>query len=142
MYEIIAALFPNSDAIYPEDIFPDKLAVFCTLLKTSRGRWIEHFKQYDTLSDTALPFSPTNPPQNWPDTGNDQEFLQKFCQEQWKFRVPIFRKPIVERRFHKDQVLPIIFKKALNSGSSASLWLIKIHPAYNQLITEDEKKVQ
>lgn len=140
--DIITALFPHNEDIFPDDIFPEKLAVFCTLLNISKGGWIEHFRQYDTLGDTALPFSPTNRPADWPEAPDDQEFLQKFCQEQWKFCVPLMKRPFAEKRFHKDQVLPIVYKKALNTGGSATLWLIKLHPAHNQLITDDEKKVQ
>jgi hypothetical protein len=139
---IITALFPHNENIYSDDIFPEKLAVFCTLMNISKGRWIEHFCQYDTLRDISLPFSPNNRPLDWPETPDDQEFLQKFCQEQWKFCVPVMKRPFVDKRFQKDQVLPIIFKKALNTGGSAALWLIKLHPAHNELITDDEKKVR
>lgn len=138
--EILTALFPDNDTIYPEDIYPERLAVFCTLLKISKGRWIEHFKQYDTLNDTKLPFNPDNPPADWPKAPEYPNFLQKFCEEQWAFCVPIMRRPFVERRFHENQVLPIVFKKALGTGSSANLWRIKLHPAHNQLITDDDKR--
>lgn len=137
---LISLHFPNG-GVWKDDIIPNWVAVFCTLLSISKGSWIKHFRHYHgNLSDMALPFDPTKPPSGWPEERAD--FLLEFCKAQWKFCAPVLSKPFVDQRFPKDMVLPIVFKKTLNTeGSSASLWLIKIHPSCNDLISEAEKEV-
>jgi hypothetical protein len=139
--KIIAAHnFPPSGSLWHDDIIPDNVAIFCTLLSISKGWWMKQFCHHGDLSDKALPFKPIRPPQNWP-VGAD--FLPQFCEAQWKFCAQVLRAPFINKRFAKEMVLPIVFKKTLNTeGSSACLWLIKIHPSYNELITEAEKEVR
>jgi hypothetical protein len=139
--QIIATLFPQGDSVFPNDILPNNIAVFCTLLKISKGKWIKYFRRYKSLSDDKLPFDPTSKPPNWPEDTGDPTFLKKFCEEQWKFCVPIICQPFADQHFPPETILPIVYKKSLNSGGSATLWLIKLHPAYNQLISENEKAV-
>lgn len=138
---LISLHFPDPNRIvFKDDIIPDKVAVFCTLLSISKGSWIKPFRHHGGLSDIALPFDPTRPPPDWPEQG--VEFLPQFCEAQWKFCAPVLSKPFADRRFPKDMVLPIVFKKTLNKeGSSASLWLIKIHPSCNNLISKADKEV-
>ncbi|KFY93298.1 hypothetical protein V500_03785 [Pseudogymnoascus sp. VKM F-4518 (FW-2643)] len=135
---LISLHFPVRD-VWKDDVIPDKVAVFCTLLSISKGWWIKPFRHHDGLSDIALPFDPTRPPPDWPEQGAD--FLPQFCEAQWKFCAPVLSKPFMDKRFPKDMVLPIVFKKTLNKeGSSASLWLIKIHPSCNNLISKADKE--
>lgn len=137
---IAAHNFPNSNNLWHDDIIPDNVAVFCTLLSISKGWWMKQFCHHGGLSDTALPFNPTRPPHNWP-VGAD--FLPQFCEAQWRFCAQVLRAPFINKRFAKEMVLPIVFKETLNTeGSSACLRLIKIHPSYNKLISEAEKKVR
>jgi hypothetical protein len=110
-------------------------------LRISKGYWIKHFRHYESLSDARLPFDPNTQPLNWPDHTNDPDFLKKFCEEQWKFCVPVIRQPFLDRHFPTDTILPIVYKKNLHSGGSPTLYLIKLHPAYNKLIAEDDKVV-
>lgn len=125
----------------PEDILPNYIQVFCTLLNISEGQWIDWFRRYENLQDSSLPFASGNSPPHWPKDTTDGKFLEKFSKEQWKFCVPELKKPLFDRYFHEDQVLPIISKKFLANGSTATLWKIKLHPSYNKLINEEEKKV-
>lgn len=140
--KITRALFPNNQRVWPEDILTGKIGIFCTLLNIHKGPWIEHFRHHDALSDSSLPFDPKRLPPDWPEDTGDPEFLQRFCEEQWKFCVPIMRSPFVDKRFQKNRVLPIVFRKTLNTGASAALWQIKLHPSYNQLIPEAAKSVR
>jgi hypothetical protein len=140
--QIIADLFPRGDGIWPNDILPNNIAVFCTLLKISKGRWIKHFRHHESLSDARLPFNPKSQPLNWPEDTGDPDFLNKFCEEQWKYCVPVIREPFVDKHFPKDTILPIVYKKSLSSGGSATLWLIRLHPACNKLVSEAEKAVR
>jgi hypothetical protein len=139
--KLISAHFPEPGNLWNDDIVPDNTAVFSILLTISKGRWMKQFCHHSDLSDNALPFDPKRPPPNWPTQGAD--FLPQFCDAQWKFCAPVLRAPFVGKRFPKDMVLPIVFKRTLNTeGSSACLWLIKIHPSYNQLVPEEEKEVR
>lgn len=140
--QIIADLFPRGDGIWPNDILPNNIAVFCTLLKISKSRWIKHFRHHESLSDAKLPFDPKSPPPNWPEDTGDPDFLKKFCEEQWKYCVPVFRQPFVDKHFSKRTILPIVYKRSLSSGGSATLWLIRLHPAYNKLLSEADKAVR
>jgi hypothetical protein len=142
LYQIITALFPQGDGIWPNDVLPNNIAVFCTLLKISKGRWMKHFRHHESLSDARLPFDPIRQPLNWPEDTGDPNFLRKFCEEQWKFCVPPLRQPFVDKHFPKDTILPIVYKKEICAGGSATLWKIKLHPTYNKLVSEEEKEVR
>lgn len=138
--KLISVHFPEPDNLWEDDIVPDNVAVFCTLLSISKGWWMKNFCHYDDLSDTALPLDPRRPPSNWP---AQADFLPRFCEAQWKFCAPLLRAPLIGKRFPKDIVLPIVFKETLSTkGSSASLWLINIHPSYNYLISAADKEVR
>lgn len=138
--KIIVVHFPaGADSLFADDVVPNNVAVFSILLSISKGRWMKQFRHHNHLSDTALPFDPSSPPPNWPQKA---DFLLDFCEAQWPFCAPVLSAPFVGKRFHKDMVLPIVWKQTLNTeGSSASLWLIKIHPSYNKLISEADKVV-
>jgi hypothetical protein len=132
---------PSQD-VFKDDIVPNYTAVFCTLLTIGKGWWIQHFRHHTSLSDAALPFDSKSRPSNWPQ-GKDADFLEEFCDAQWKFCAPVVSKPFVGKKFPPNMVLPIVSKENLNTeGSSASLWRIKIHPSYNKLITESDKRVR
>ncbi len=138
--KIISVHFPDPGNLWKDDIIPNNVAVFCTLLSISKGWWMKKFCHHSDLSDTALPFDPKRPPPNWPQKA---DFLQQFCEAQWRFCAPVLRAPLIEQRFAKDIVLPIVSKKNLNTeGSSASLWLIEIHSSYNDLISKVDKEVR
>jgi hypothetical protein len=138
--KLISIHFPDAGSLWEDDIVPNNVAIFCTLLSISKGWWMKQFCHHGDLSDTALPFDPTRPPRSWP-PGAD--FLPQFCEAQWRFCAPVLRAPFVGKRFPKDMVLPIIFKETLNTeGSSASLWRIELHPFYNHLISEEAKEVR
>jgi hypothetical protein len=136
---ILSELFPNT-YVNPKDIVPKYTAVFSTLLCAQKGNFILHFTQYNNLSDTHLPFDPDSPPAHLPQTG-DSNFLQDFCQRQWKFCAANLE-DLSKKRFEGDRVLPIIFKEKLGGGGTAILWLIKVYPYYNGLLTEDCKIVR
>jgi hypothetical protein len=66
--------------------------------------------------------------------------LHKFCQAQWKFCARIWE-DLSDKHYDSEQILPIISKKRLSGGGSANIWLVKIHPFYNRLISDDAKLV-
>jgi len=138
---ILAALFPHSDPINPLAILNNHTSIFCTLLSIRKGQFIDYFRRYDSLGDSSLPFDPANPPANLPVAARDPEFLREFCKAQWKFCAVTLRHPVADKHFERDRVLPIIEKKRLAGGGTATLWLVKIYPSYNKLISEETKKV-
>lgn len=138
---IIAALFPGAEPINPRAIVPGYTSVFCTLLSIGKGQYIDHFRHYDNLKDSALPFDPANPPAHLPETPGDRDFFLDFCREQWKFCAATLEDPVADKHFESERVLPIIYKKRLAGGGSANLWLIKIYPFYNGIIPEETKSV-
>ncbi|TVY91861.1 Serine/threonine-protein kinase [Lachnellula willkommii] len=137
---IIDVLFEDSDGFILTDIIPDYVAVFCILLQISKGHYIKHFTRYGSLSDAKLPFDPRTPPQYWPLGDSDQDFLAQFCERQWAFCTPSLPPATSDKYFDSKTVLPITFKKTLQSGSSANLSLIHIHPWYNKLLPEQERR--
>ncbi|TVY55320.1 Aurora kinase A [Lachnellula cervina] len=137
---IIDVLFEDSDGVILTDIIPDYVAVFCILLKINKGHYIKHFTRYGPLSDAKLPFDSRTPPQYWPLGDSDQDFLAKFCEHQWTFCTPSLPPATSDKYFDSKTVLPITFKKTLQSGSSANLSLIHIHPRYNRLFLEQERR--
>ena len=139
--EIIYALFPRSGPFHPQTILTNHTSIFCTLLSIGEGAYIEHFRHYDSLSDSSLPFNPTSPPANLPAAAREPKFLHSFCAAQWKFCAVILKDPVADKRFEHDRVLPIIEKKRLAGGGSATLWLVKIYSSYNKLISEETKVV-
>jgi hypothetical protein len=139
--QVIAALFPSGNGIFHNDVLPNYIKVFCILLHISKGKWMTYFRHHATLSDSALPFDPSSPPSKWPINTKDPDFLRKFCDAQWKFCPPEMSQPFIDRHFENDRILPITFKEILKTGGSATVSLIKVHPSYNKLIKEDEKKV-
>ncbi|KAK0102819.1 hypothetical protein ONS95_000980 [Cadophora gregata] len=128
-----------SARVNPGHIIPKYTAIFCTLLHSGRGSYIKHFTRFESLQDSRLPFHLNNPPENWPPTPDDPNFLSDFCKEQWRFCAPTLEAPVSDLCFEEQRVLPITYKRKLRDGGTAKLWLINIHPSYNKLISEDYK---
>jgi len=132
---ILAALFKAEGEAPPgiaEVIVKGYIAVFCTLLYTRKGRHIKNFVEYK-LDDGLLPFWPTHPPPNFPNS-SDQSFFEKFCEQQWRFCCPILsRDSLYNSHFSENRVLPIADKQRVGAGGSAELFKIRIHDGYNQL---------
>ncbi|TVY33614.1 Serine/threonine-protein kinase [Lachnellula subtilissima] len=137
---IIDVLFDDSDGFNPTDIIPGYMAVFSILLQINKGFYIKHFTRHGSLSDAKLPFDPKTPPQHWPLGDNHSEFLENFCEHQWAFCAPPLPPATSDQYFDSKTVLPITFKKTLQSGISANLSLIHIHPWYNKLLPDKERR--
>jgi hypothetical protein len=141
LWDILTKLYGEDLQVFPHDIVPAYTAVFCILLRIGKARYIKHFIQFNHLSDIALPFDPTSSPRNFPTSTQDGNFLASFCNEQWKFCAPILQYPLSDKYFEADRVLPIVFKEELARGVSATIWKVKVHPSYNNLIPDELKSV-
>jgi len=122
--------------LYPKDILRRYTAVFCTLLQSGHGEYIELFRHKSSLSDRSLPFSVHNPPPGFPSGTEESNMLADFCREQWRFCAAVIEDSDSDKHYEEDQVLPIIYKERLAGGGTANLWLIKLHPTYNQIVPD------
>jgi hypothetical protein len=138
---ILKVLFPG-EYINPKEIVPRYTRVFCTLLYSEHGHYIKQFKRHNQLKDVNLPFHPDNPPNNLlPPTPGLAMLWHDICNAQWRFSAPELEFPVPNLPFEEERVLPITYKKRLDGGGTATLWLIKLHPDYNKLISDESKSV-
>jgi hypothetical protein len=143
LVNILAALFRPGEPPDLADIIVDRYtAVFCILLYIGKGRFIAHFAEHSNLEEQHLPFEPSVPPANFPDSA-DPQFFNKFCKMQWRFTCPTLDpRGLYKQHFHDERVLPIVKKEELNTGGSAKLYRIKIHDLYNELVPKEAKTVR
>ena len=125
---------PEDIPINPEMILQDHSAVFCILLRISKGRYIEYFARFEELSDQRLPFDPTHPPACFPEATDDPNFLQRFCEKQWMYCVPVFDNHMLHKHFGPQRLLPITYKERRGGGGSAIIYKIKLYGPHNKLL--------
>jgi hypothetical protein len=143
LIEILDAVFlPEDPPLYSENITPKYTAVFSILLHINKGRYIKDFTKYGALSDARLPFDPDDPPPKFPISTEDPNFFSRFCDEQWKFCAPTFQRHMLDEQFEGKRTLPITYKERLGGGGSGTLYKIKIHKHYNELILDESKAVR
>jgi hypothetical protein len=140
--KILAELFHPDIPIKPEIIFRTHTAVFCILLLISKGRYIEYFSCYEELSDQRLPFDPAHPPACFPVATGDSKFLQRFCETQWRYCVPIFDNHMVHKRFGPQRLLPITHKERLGVRGVAIIYKIKIYEPHIKLLPDGSRIVR
>jgi hypothetical protein len=136
-------LIPGKTIIDPKEIVSKRAATFSALLVASKGRYSHDWNYFDFWVDAQLPLTEEYAPSNLREAFEDKDnnFLYNFYKEQWKFCPPVFRKPLRDVHFENDRVLPIISKKQLASNGSPTLWEIKLHTEYNELISKTSKTV-
>ncbi len=139
LVEIFDTNFPPID---PELILRDHTAIFCILLRIGQGVYIEHFARYEELSDRRLPFDPSNPPEEFPEEPNDPRFLQRFCERQRMYCVPIFDCHMLHKHFARTRLLPILSKESLGQEGMASKYVIKIYGPHNKLLPATKNAVR
>jgi hypothetical protein len=137
-----AAFFPEDAPLYAENITPKYTAVFTILLHINKQRYIKEFTKHGALSDSHLPFDPDDPPPKFPISTEDPNFFSRFCDEQWKFCAPTFQRHMLDEQFESKRILPITYKERLGGGGSGTLYKIKIHKLYNELIEDESKMVR
>ena len=104
--------------------------VFTILLSINRGTYIRGFMERAGLEDSKLPFRAR--PSNFPDHQLDP-FWPKFESNQWMFCAPeIHYNRSMDWR-NPNLILPFQYVKLLDSGATATTYLIKINPSYNRL---------
>jgi len=128
--------------IDPESILKDHTAIFCILLSIGHGKEIEYFAQYEELSDRRLPFDPTNPVSEFPDVDDDPNFLEKFCEKQQRYCVPVFDSFMQHKRFGAQRLLPITEKTPHGIEGPANKYVIKLYRPYNKLLLRGQESVR
>jgi hypothetical protein len=143
--EIFKSDFPPID---PELILRDHIAIFCILLRIGHGKHIEHFARFEELSDRRLPFDPNNPPTEFPLGDHDPAFLIQFCEQQWRYCVPIFDSHMLHKHFGRQRILPIIHKKACENERKAcgnerkaEKYVITVYSPHNKLLAGGKNTV-
>jgi hypothetical protein len=127
--------------VNPEVILKSHTAVFSILLGIGKGRYIEHFARYEELSDQRLPFDQTHPPACFPVATNDSHFLERFCEKQWTYCVPIFDNHMLHKHFARQRLLPITHRERRGGGGSSVIYKIKLYPPHNKLLQAESRLV-
>lgn len=141
--KILAEIFRSEDVpISPEVILRCHTAVFCILLRISKGKYIEHFVRFEELSDQRLPLDQTHPPACFPEATNDPNFLGRFCDLQWMYCVPKFENHMQHRHFVRQRLLPITHKERRGGGGSAIIYKVKLYGPHNKLLPVGSQKVR
>lgn len=136
--EVFGSTFPPVDSDF---ILRDHTAVFVILLRIGQGRLIEHFAQYEELSDRRLPFDPTNPPRELLDITEDPDILGRFCEKQIMYCVPAFNSNMVNRNFGR-RLLPITQSKETQGIEGlAGRYVIKVYGPLNKLVPAGQEAV-
>jgi hypothetical protein len=128
--EVFNTKYPPVDS---EMILRDHAAIFCILLRLGHGNLIEHFASYEELCDSRLPFDPARPPPEFLDANDDPAFLQRFCEKQWMYCVPLFDGHMLHKRFGRQRLLPITWKEVGEVEGLASKFTIKLYGPHNKL---------
>jgi hypothetical protein len=133
--KILLEVFQSEDIpVDPEVILRGHTAVFCILLRISKGRCIEDFAYFEELSDQRLPFDPAHPPAHFPGDIDDPSFLQRFCETQWMYCAPVFDDHMLHKYFARQRLLPITHKETCRVEGGAATYKIKLYGPHNKLI--------
>jgi hypothetical protein len=136
--EVFQTDYPPVD---PELILRDHTAIFAILVSIGQGKEIEYFAQYEELSDRRLPFDPKNPVAEFPDADNDPNFLERFCEKQQRYCVPVFDGFMQHKRFGAQRLLPITERTLQGMDGSASKYVIKLYRPHNKLLPKGQEVV-
>jgi hypothetical protein len=130
--QILSEVFRSDDPpINSEVIIQSHTAIFCILLHIGKGPYIEHFARYEELADQRLPFDPTHPLSCFP--GDDEPFLEQFCEKQWMYCVPTLDNHMHHKHFARQRLLPITHKEKRGGTGNVVVYKIKLYPPHNKL---------
>lgn len=135
--EVFGSKFPPIDSDF---ILRDHTAVFVILLRIGQGKLIEHFAQYEELSDRRLPFDQANPPRELLDITDDKEILARFCEKQIMYCVPTFNAHMLHKNFGR-RLLPITSKEPQGIEGMAGRYVIKVYGPLNKLLPAGQDTV-
>ena len=137
--EVFATKYPPVDS---EFILREHIAIFCILLRIGQGTLIEHFARYEELSDRRLPFDPNHPPVGFPSPDDDPTFVQRFCEKQRTYCVPIFDAHMLHKHFGSQRLLPIISKEAWDDVETSNGYIIEVYGPHNKMLPRGKLTVR
>ena len=121
--------------VEPQDIWRFCPKIFAILLKLGKGEFIPHFVHHASIWDKSLPFR--SKPDDFPTDTSDEQFFTNFATCQWHFEPHTFGNSF-DVSLEPERILPIKYKEFKGKGSSAEVYLIKVHQAYDQLSRKDD----
>ncbi|EPE26730.1 Protein kinase-like (PK-like) [Glarea lozoyensis ATCC 20868] len=131
LVEILDVLFEDDGGPDPAELLSNYVAVFCILLQIGEGHYIQHFVDHAIHDDSE--FDPELLLYKFPLSQGDDDFYRRFCEAQWRFCVPDFMKNM--KKVFPDRInLPIIEKRQVARGGSATISIIKLHSSYDKLL--------
>ena len=113
--------------VTPSEVAENCSRVFCILFLIGRARYIQTFIEYDSLSDSSLPFYSAPP-----DFPKDDNFFVEFHAEQWRFCAPTVR-PRGNLRYGDDHILPFLELEKRGAGRTGTVYMVKIHRDHDKL---------
>jgi len=130
---LLHALFPDRDRPNAQDIAQRCPRGLCILLSIGSAKYINTFASSPELWDDQLPFWRPGPIE-FPVALEDPEFFERFFQAQWRF-CPNKLERLESGAFKvkRERVLPLLKKRWLARGATASLHHIVVHPDYDRL---------
>jgi hypothetical protein len=137
--EVFASKYPPVDS---EFILREHVAIFCILLRIGQGTYIEHFARYEELSDRRLPFDPSHPPIGFPVPDGDPAFLQRFCEKQRMYCVPVFDAHMLHKHFGTQRLLPITSKEPHGAKGMSDRYVIQVYRPHNKMLPPKPKRVR
>jgi hypothetical protein len=137
--EVFATKYPPVDADF---LLREHVAIFAILLRIGQGTYIEHFARYEELSDRRLPFDETHPPVGFPTLENDPTFIQRFCEKQKMYCVPIFDAHMLHKHFGNQRLLPITAKKSCGGDGLSDKFVITVYGPHNKMIPRGQEIVR
>lgn len=129
---ILSTIYPNNfdycGQLAKRIVAHPAVLVFCVLLRLQKLQFIESFLRHDNLSDAHLPV-PREGDDGFPRQGIDRK---AFYDMQQAFSTPRFRADM-ESEWPSERVLPVSKKELLVHANSAKIFMVEIHPEFDQL---------
>jgi hypothetical protein len=134
---ILKALFRDREPpVTAEEIWQKgMIRILTVLILIGKGRKIERCASYSNLRDINLPFveQPLHFP---PSTDETNSTWEAFYKKQWQVCAYEFTYQ-TKTNLEEHTILPIIERTKLDKGGSATVHKIKLHAAYDKLVSRD-----
>ena len=128
---LTAFITEHDDPVDIDLLLEDYVRVFTILICISKGTYIKHF-MYHTLCDQDLPLKTM--PKYFPKDPDDPKFWERFYDMQFTFCAHRLQsKKINKINIDEHCILPFVRKEMIDSGGSAAIYKIDLHPDYDGL---------
>jgi hypothetical protein len=104
--------------------------IFAILLLIEQPWLIVEFLDKPNLSDHSGPFYGENPPPEFPEGANWEEFKK----QQWQFFAHSFNRHGRDLKIDSNVPLPFVAVSRISSGGSAHIYKVTVEPEYNAMV--------